>query len=125
MEQDPKYREDVDAIGWPQDSFTEDLGHAETPPPRQAGHHEAVAGAGGELTKEERDRLTILAEGTPLDGGSTYFDLDDPGGGAFTARDGQTAEGGRRIVSKRDTDYELWNRLVGQDAEAEVERPRS
>ena len=118
MEQDPKRRADVDAIGWTQDDFTHDLGHGELPEQRVAGHHEPVEGAAGELTKEERARLTILADGTPLDGGSTYFDLEDPSAGAFTAMDGQSAEPGRRLVSKRDTDYELWNRLIGRETGA-------
>jgi hypothetical protein len=115
MDQDAKHRPDADAVGWTQDEFSEDLGHGRLPGPRTAGHHEPVA---GDLTKEERERLTILAEGTPLDGGSTYLDLDDPGAGPFTAKDGQTAEPGRRLVSKRDTDYELWNRLVGRQTGA-------
>jgi len=63
MEQDPKRRADVDAIGWTQDDFTHDLGHGELPEQRVAGHHEAVEGAAGELSKEERARLTILADG--------------------------------------------------------------
>ena len=119
MEQDPKHRADVEAAGWQRDEFSDDLGRGGPPEARTASHHEPVAGAEGELTKEERARLTILSDGTPLDGGSTYFDLDDPGSGAFTATDGQVAEPGRRLVSKRDTDYELWNRLVGRERGAD------
>ena len=117
MDTDPKHRADSEARGWQQDDFSADLGHAAPPEPRTATHHEPVAGAAGDLTREERARLTILAEGTPLDGGSTYLDLDDRDRAPFTAEDGQVADAGRRLVSKRDVDYELWNRLIGREAE--------
>jgi hypothetical protein len=115
MEPEAKHRPDADAVGWRQDEFSADLGHGTPPEPRTTSHHEPVAASGGELTKDERARLTVLAEGTRLEGGSTYVDVDDLAAGPFTAEDGQTAEPGHRLVSKRDTDYELWNRLVGRD----------
>ena len=75
------------------------------------------------LSGEELNRLAVLEEGVALDQGAVYLDLNDMGRGPFKALGGTEAGRGDRIVAKRDTDYELWNRLVGQDEETEVERP--
>ena len=74
------------------------------------------------LDADELARLAVLEEGTRLDQGGTYLDLDDLGRGPFKAIGGQEAGPGNRYVAKRDTDYELWNRLA-RDREAAVERP--
>ena len=57
--------------------------------------------------------LSVLTVGTRLDQGSTYVDLNDPGRTPFTAMGDQEADDDNRYVAKRDTDYELWDRLVG------------
>ncbi|MDP9473279.1 MAG: hypothetical protein M3Q71_21885 [Chloroflexota bacterium] len=77
----------------------------------------------GDLSPDELSQLSILDYGTPLDQGTIYVDLDDLARGPFKALGGQSAGLGNRFVAKRDTDYELWNKLVGQHTEAEVERP--
>ncbi len=77
----------------------------------------------GELSPDELARLSILDYGTALDQGAIYVDLDELARGPFKALGGQTVGLGNRYVAKRDTDYELWNKLVGQHTEAEVERP--
>lgn len=78
-----------------------------------------------DLTADELARLSLLETGTRLEQGGSYVDLDDRERGPFTAIGGQEAGAGQRIVAKRDTDYELWNRLVGQGREPVVERPES
>ena len=75
-----------------------------------------------ELNKAELASLSVLETGAALDQGGTYVDLNDLAAGPFKAIGGQAAETANRYVAKRDTDYELWNRLVG-DREPEVERP--
>jgi hypothetical protein len=65
----------------------------------------------------------VLEIGARLHQGSTYVDLNDRSRQPFTALGGQEASPEHRYVAKRDTDHELWNRLVGQGREAEVERP--
>ena len=75
------------------------------------------------LSGEELNRLEVLAEGAALDQGAVYLDLNDLGRGPYKALGGTEVGGGDRIVAKRDMDYELWNRLVGQDENVEVERP--
>ena len=76
-----------------------------------------------ELGNEELARLRVLAPGTQLHQGSIYLDLNDLTRGPFQALGAQTAGADNRYVAKRDTDYNLWNRLVGDDREAEIERP--
>jgi hypothetical protein len=76
-----------------------------------------------ELENDELARLAVLEPGTRLEQGGTYVDLNNLAAGPFKAMGGHEATAHDRIVAKRDTDYELWNRLVGQDAEAELERP--
>lgn len=71
----------------------------------------------------ELARLPVLDPGVTLEQGSVYLDLNDLARGPFKALGGQEVTAGDRYVSKRETDYDLWNRLVGEDREAEVERP--
>ncbi|HET7095199.1 MAG TPA: hypothetical protein VFI22_17045 [Thermomicrobiales bacterium] len=73
------------------------------------------------MTDAELRRLVILEPGTPLEQGSTYVDLADVGLGPFTAMGGEVAGPGSRLVAKRETDYRLWNRLVGQWVDPERE----
>ena len=76
-----------------------------------------------ELTNDELARLAVLESGTRLEQGGTYVDLNNLGDGPFKAMAGHETTERDRIIAKRDTDYELWNHLVGQDAEPEIERP--
>jgi hypothetical protein len=76
-----------------------------------------------ELTSDELSRLPILEPGTRLEQGGMYLDLNRLGEGPFKALGGHEATEGDRYVAKRDTDYELWNRLVGEDRDPEIERP--
>jgi hypothetical protein len=72
-----------------------------------------VRAAHPELSADELKRLSILTVGTRLDQGSTYVDLDALEAGPFTAMGSQEAGPDVRLVAKRDTDHELWDRLVG------------
>lgn len=75
------------------------------------------------LDADEFTRLMVIEPGTRLQQGGTYVDLEDLDRGPFKAIGSQVADDGNRYVAKRDTDYELWNRLVGQGREADIERP--
>lgn len=75
------------------------------------------------FTKDELDRLAVVQPGVALEQGGTYVDLNNLADGPFKAIGGHEATSDNRLVAKRDTDYELWNRLVGMDAEPGVERP--
>ncbi len=77
------------------------------------------------FTNDELARLTVLEPGARLEQGGTYVDLNDLARGPFKAMGSQEAGPDNNYVAKRDTDYELWNRLVGQGSEPEVERPSS
>ncbi len=75
------------------------------------------------LDSDDLDRIPVLEPGTKLKQGGTYVDLNDPERQPFKAMGGHEAGPRDRFVSKRDTDHEIWNELVGQGREAEVERP--
>lgn len=80
------------------------------------------------LTAEELGRLPILAAGVRLEQGGTYLDLDDRRRGPFTAIGVRETTPREHIVAKKDVDYELWNRLVGNErgpdaAPAELAEP--
>lgn len=75
------------------------------------------------LSDDELARLSVLEAGTRLEQGGVYLDLNRIASGPFKALAGHEAGHGNRYIAKRDTDYELWNRLVGQDAEPAIERP--
>jgi hypothetical protein len=76
-----------------------------------------------ELDTDELARLSVLETGARLEQGGTYVDLNDRRRQPFKALGGQEASPEHRYVAKRDTDHELWNRLVGQGRQAHVERP--
>ena len=75
------------------------------------------------LDNAELARLSVLEPGTPLEQGGIYLDLNDRASGPFKAIGGQAAGRRTRLIAKRDTDYELWNRLAGRHREPDVERP--
>jgi hypothetical protein len=76
-----------------------------------------------DLDGDDLKRVAVLTVGTRLDQGSTYVDLNGPKRTPFKAIGGEEADGGNRYIAKRDTDYEMWDRLVGQGRQVEVERP--
>lgn len=76
-----------------------------------------------ELTNDELARLSVLEPGTRLEQGGAYVDLNRLDDGSFKALAGHEATKSDRYIAKRDTDYELWNRLVGDDRDPEIERP--
>jgi hypothetical protein len=96
-------------------------GHARESTPAVADKmlHERLPG----LSNDELARLPVLETGARLEQGGIYIDLDDLDAGPFKALGGHDATVANRYVAKRDTDYQLWNRLAGQDAEPEIERP--
>jgi len=119
----PKGPEPVDT------SFEEQLapfdpgmgGHVDESTPASA--DKALHGQLGDLTNDELARLSVLETGTRLEQGSAYLDLNRMDDGPFKALGGHEAGRGERLIAKRDTDYELWNRLVGEDRDPEIERP--
>ncbi len=76
-----------------------------------------------DLDADDLKRLSILTVGTRLDQGSTYVDLNALELGPFKALGDQTAGEDNRFVAKRDTDHEMWDRIVGQGRSASIERP--
>src|SRR5215207_3283684 len=80
-----------------------------------------------DLTPTDLDRLTIIPAGTDLEQGAVYFDLDNPDRGPSKAIGGDAAGTGTRLIAKRETDYEIWNRIVPDDRLVEtdpaIERP--
>lgn len=66
-----------------------------------------------DLTRDEIDRIPVLEPGNRLEQGSVYLDLDDVESGPFVAVGSESVSDGDRLVAKRDADYEIWNRLVG------------
>ena len=75
------------------------------------------------LDADDLAQLAVLTVGSRLEQGSVYVDLDDLDAGPFKALGGQEAGVDNRYVAKRDTDHELWSRLVGSHREPEIERP--
>jgi hypothetical protein len=113
------------------EDFSADIAPA-APDDGTGGHADESRAASGDkrlhkrlddLDGAELAQLAVLETGAHLHQGSTYVDLNDSGRQPFTALGGQEAGPEHRYVPKRDTDHELWNRLVGQGREVEVERP--
>jgi hypothetical protein len=64
---------------------------------------------------DELKQIPVLAQGTRLRQGSTYLDLYADPPHEFTAAGGQTAGQYNLYVPKSETDYQVWNRLLGID----------
>jgi hypothetical protein len=60
-------------------------------------------------------RIMVVRTGERLEQGAVYCDLADFGRGEFKAMGGTAAEPGHYYVAKAETDYPLWNRLIGVD----------
>jgi hypothetical protein len=88
-----------------------------------AGDDKTVIDALPELNQEDLAQLSVLAPGTPLDQGGVYLDLQDRARGPYKAIGGQQVSDSQRIIAKKTTSYELWNRVAGEDDRAEIERP--
>jgi len=76
-----------------------------------------------ELSNDELKRLTVLPEGTPLENGTTYFDLKHRGRGEFKAGSGKSAGQDNWYIAKNQVDYPLWNRIIGVDNPERLDQP--
>jgi hypothetical protein len=65
------------------------------------------------FTDDELKRIPILPQGSRLEQGATYVDLQDPQLAEFTATGDMQAAPGHWYVPKNEVDYQLWNRLIG------------
>ena len=65
------------------------------------------------FTDDELKRVAIVPQGTRLKQGATYVDLQDPQLREFTATGDMQAAPNNWYVAKSETDYQLWNRLIG------------
>ena len=72
-----------------------------------------------ELHRDELAGLTILAPDTPLEQGSVYLNLDDHPREPFRATGDMTAGRTGRVIAKKMTDYDIWNRLTLESATRE------
>lgn len=68
-----------------------------------------------QLSHAELAEIPIVPEGTRLEQGKTYIDLNDLDRGEFRALASMRAEPGNRYVAKDGVSYDLWNKLRGRD----------
>jgi len=102
------------------ESFAEDLAQETPDAVRQAQmdgvaatDDKAVIDALPEMSQDELAELSVLPTGTPLEQGAVYLDLNKLDQGEYKAMGGTEVSESDRIVAKKATDYELWNRLTG------------
>lgn len=102
------------------ESFDEDLAKETPESIRQAQTEstaarddKAVIDALPELSQDELAELSVLPAGTPLEQGAVYLDLNKLDQGEYKAMGGSEVTRQDRIVAKKATDYQLWNRLMG------------
>ena len=65
------------------------------------------------LSDADLKQLPVLAEGTRLEQGAVYFDLNDPNRGEVKALGNMEAGPQHRYVAKSAVPYPLWNALTG------------
>ncbi len=66
-----------------------------------------------DLTDAELKDIEIMPEGARLEQGAKYIDLRHLDRGEFTALGSMEAGPDNYYVPKSETDYQLWNRLIG------------
>jgi hypothetical protein len=59
--------------------------------------------------------VPLVPEGTRLQQGATYVDLNHPQPLEFTARGDMRADAGHAYAPKDQVPYEIWNRLIGEE----------
>jgi hypothetical protein len=109
-----------------QDEFQQDLN-----PNFQAGNNHGLEGSHPEkaalsaydikelhnqlqgYTDDELNQITVLPQGSRLEQGATYIDLNDPERKEFTAMGGMEVTSNNWYVPKTEVDFLLWNRLTG------------
>ena len=67
------------------------------------------------LLDADLKQIRVLPEGSRLEQGATYFDLNHPERGEITATGDLQAEADNWYVAKKETHYNLWNLLIGVD----------
>jgi hypothetical protein len=114
---DPTFDEQLapDLAAFPQASHADDS----TP----ASDDKEVQAKLNQFNDADLSRLSVLDYGTQLQQGSVYLDLNDMDRGPFKAIGGDEAGPANRYIAKSETDYEMWNRLVGQNETVEIDRP--
>jgi hypothetical protein len=66
-----------------------------------------------DLPDDELKQINVVPAGMRLEQGATYIDLAHDRPEEFTATGDMQAEQSNCYVAKSETDYELWNRLIG------------
>ena len=114
---DPTFDEQLapDLAAFPQGSHADDS--------RPASDVKDVQARLSQFNDADLSRLSVLNDGTQLQQGSVYLDLNDMARGPFKAIGGEHAAPNNRFIAKSETDFEMWNQLVGQDETTTVDRP--
>ena len=68
-----------------------------------------------DLRDDELKQIPILNEGDRLEQNAVYFDLRYPERGMIVAMGGMVVGPDNWYVPKSDTDYQLWNLIIGED----------
>ena len=66
------------------------------------------------IDDEDLKQVPLVPEGTRLQQGATYTDLNVDPPHEFTARGDMSAEPGTAYVAKDRVPYQIWNRLIGE-----------
>jgi hypothetical protein len=66
-----------------------------------------------EMSSEDLKQIVVIRPGDHLAQGATYIDAHHPTRGVFKASHGITASEDNWFVPKSETDYQVWNRLIG------------
>jgi len=68
-----------------------------------------------DFSKADLKQIPIVPEGTRLQQGAVYLDLNDPARGEIKAFGHMEAGREHRYVAKETVPYDLWNALIGVD----------
>ncbi len=75
-----------------------------------------------DFSDSELKEIPVLPEGSRLEQGATYIDLNDPQRREFKALANMTAGPDNLYVPKSEVEYPLWNRLIGVQNPARLDQ---
>jgi hypothetical protein len=88
--------------------------HPEKDNPRTAYDAKDIHAFLREMPDEELQRIPVLPVGARLESNATYINLRDIARREFTAEGYEEVAADDWIVPKKEVDYQLWNRLIGE-----------
>ena len=110
-----EYQQDMNKEPFSGNNWGQEGPHPEKDAENIALHIKEIHNRYPELTNDELRQIVVIPAGHRLEQNATYLDLKADKPEEFTATADMVAGDNNWYVPKSETDYQLWNRLIGVD----------